>query len=122
MIELEGLTGVMRLDGHWLDIGDELHFLRQREMEVMRFFMKHPNKVYSTTQIMGSVWGLGYCRSNVQVQIKGLREKIEEDHTKPRMLRATGLGAWSSGYVLITDPRKEAALDKLYLRNGRRRE
>lgn len=121
VLEIEGLTGTMRLEGQWLEIGSECYFLSQRERDVMWFFMRRPNWVYASEEVMNSVWGMGYSKENARVQIAHLRSMFEEDPSNPRILRTAGLGTWSSGYVLITDPRKEVALDRLFYRDGRKR-
>ena len=118
VLELEGLTGSIKLEYRWLSIGDELYFLHARERDIMQFFMKRPNRVWSAKEITGSIWGPEYSTANSKHHIMKLRAKIEKDPHNPRFVRSVGRGAGMGGYVLVTDPKKEAALDKIFLRSG----
>ena len=118
VLELEGLTGPIRLEYRWLSIGDKLYFLRGHERDLMQFFMKHPNRVWSLQEIEGSIGRPHLHRQTVRYHIMMLRNKIEEDPANPRFLRSVGRGGGLGGYILVTDPKKEIAMDKVFSRNG----
>ena len=118
VLELEGLTGPIKLEYRWLTIGENLYFLRVRERDLMQFFMKHPNRVWALQEIAGSAWRDCLHRQNIAHHIMMLRNKIEEDPANPRFLRSVGRGGGLGGYILVTDPKKEIAMDKVFSRNG----
>ncbi|SDY28951.1 DNA-binding response regulator, OmpR family, contains REC and winged-helix (wHTH) domain [Evansella caseinilytica] len=58
-------------------------------------FCKHPDQVFSKTQLLEAVWGMdSYVDDNtVMVHIRRIRERIEEDPGKPKYLvTVRGLG------------------------------
>ena len=50
--------------------------------------MKNPNKVYGREKLLSLVWGVDYPGDvrTVDVTIRRLREKIEDDPSQPRYL------------------------------------
>lgn len=71
--------------------------LPAREFQLLAFLCRHPGRVFSKRQIYRQVWGdeaLGGADDNtVQVHIRRLREKIEDDPGAPRqLLTVRGLG------------------------------
>ena len=59
------------------------------------FFCKHPNQLFSKTQLYEQVWGEEFLGEDntVMVHIRKLREKIEENPSDPRyILTVRGLG------------------------------
>ena len=60
--------------------------LTQREYELLTFLASHPNKVYSRVDLMEQVWNYGYVGDDVRtvdVTVRRLREKIEENPASP---------------------------------------
>ena len=60
--------------------------LTQREYELLTFLASHPNKVYSSVDLMEQVWNYGYVGDyvrTVDVTVRRLREKIEADPANP---------------------------------------
>ena len=63
--------------------------------QILLFFCKHPNQLFSKSQLYENVWGdecLG-DDNTVMVHIRKLREKIEDNPSKPRhIITVRGLG------------------------------
>ena len=69
--------------------------LTAREFDLLAFFLKHPNQVFSREQLLKEVWRWDFGDlSTVTVHVRRLREKIEDDPTKPRHLTTV----WAVGY------------------------
>ena len=69
--------------------------LTQKEFDLLRFLMQSPDKVFSREELMEKVWNYGYFGDmrTVDVTIRRLREKIEDDPGKPRhILTKRGVG------------------------------
>jgi DNA-binding response OmpR family regulator len=62
--------------------------LAPREFDLLRFFLSHPERVFTSDEIVERVWGAEYAGEPqvLYVQIRSLREKIEENPSKPRHL------------------------------------
>ena len=74
--------------------------LTQREYELLTFLASHPNKVYSRVDLMEQVWNYGYVGDDVRtvdVTVRRLREKIEENPASPQfILTRRGAGYYFS--------------------------
>ena len=60
--------------------------LTQREYELLTFLASHPDKVFSRADLMEQVWNYGFVGSDartVDVTVRRLREKIEDDPANP---------------------------------------
>ena len=70
--------------------------LTQREYELLAFLAANPGKVYSRGDLMEQVWNYGYVGDDVRtvdVTVRRLREKIEDDPANPeRILTKRGIG------------------------------
>ena len=70
--------------------------LTQREYELVAFLAANPGKVYSRSDLMEQVWNYGYVGDDVRtvdVTVRRLREKIEDDPANPtRILTRRGVG------------------------------
>jgi len=70
--------------------------LTQREYELLAFLAANPGKVYSRGDLMEQVWNYGYVGDDVRtvdVTVRRLREKIEDDPANPtRILTRRGVG------------------------------
>ena len=70
--------------------------LTQREYELLAFLAANPGKIYSRGDLMEQVWNYGYVGDDVRtvdVTVRRLREKIEEDPANPeRILTKRGIG------------------------------
>lgn len=68
--------------------GDELS-LSPKEFRILELFMSQPRRVWSRDQIIDKVWGHDFMGDNktVDVHIRWIREKLEEDPSKPQYLK-----------------------------------
>ena len=69
--------------------GDQIVFLTPTEFRLLRYLIGHPNRPLSRETLIEAVWGyeeiIGDERT-VDVHMRHLREKLEEDPTNPRYL------------------------------------
>jgi DNA-binding response OmpR family regulator len=81
-------AGTLRLDvaRYELRRGDEVIPLRPREFALLEHFMRHPDQVLTRDMILEAVWDLTYPGETrtVDVHVRWLREKIEDDPSNPR--------------------------------------
>jgi DNA-binding response OmpR family regulator len=76
--------------------------LTAREFDLLAFMLRRPRQVFSREELMKAVWGWDYGDlSTVTVHVRRLREKIEDDPTRPSILKTV----WGVGYRL--DPSDE---------------
>lgn len=75
--------------------------LTQVEFQIIEYFFKNPNAALSRTDILKQVWGENYFGDEkiVDVNIRRLRMKIEDDPSNPNRL----VTIWGLGYKWITD-------------------
>lgn len=77
-------------------VKNEEVFLTKNEWKMLNFFLKHPKQVLSKRQILEHVFDIDgefVDENTVAVNIRRLREKIEEDPAKPLYLKnIRGLG------------------------------
>ncbi len=101
-------TGAVPLAGD-LSVNAESHMvfraghpidLTQREYDLLTFLSANPNKVYSRVDLMEQVWNYGYVGDDVRtvdVTVRRLREKIEENPASPVYIRTRrGMGYYFS--------------------------
>ena len=62
--------------------------LSPKEYRLLELFMQHPRRVWSREQLIEQVWGVDYIGDSktVDVHIRWLREKIEDDPSAPSQL------------------------------------
>ncbi|MFW7345681.1 MAG: response regulator transcription factor [Pigmentiphaga sp.] len=99
-VDLDPLARTARLNGRAID-------LTPREFDLLAFFVRHPDKVYSRMDLLDEVWGYqhdGY-EHTVNTHINRLRTKIEDDPSEPRRI----LTVWGRGYKFASGARDEAA-------------
>lgn len=62
--------------------------LSPKEYKLLELFMQHPKRVWSREQLIEQVWGVDYIGDSktVDVHIRWLREKIEDDPSTPEKL------------------------------------
>ena len=72
--------------------------LTPTEFALMKVFMSNPQKAFSRNEILDRVWGRGYFGDLkiVDVNIRRIREKLEEDPSAPRWIETV----WGLGYRL----------------------
>jgi two-component system phosphate regulon response regulator PhoB len=68
--------------------GQEVN-LSPKEFRILELFMSQPKRVWSRDQIIDKVWGDDFMGDNktVDVHIRWIREKLEEDPSKPQYLK-----------------------------------
>ncbi len=73
--------------------------LTQMEFQIMEFFMSRPNVALERSEILSHVWGEDYYGDVkiVDVNIRRLRMKIEDDASKPKHI----LTIWGYGYKWV---------------------
>lgn len=76
--------------------------LTQIEFEIMEYFFTNPDIALDRTDILNRVWGEAYFGEEkiVDVNIRRLRMKIEDDPSKPKHL----LTVWGMGYKWVSSP------------------
>lgn len=70
--------------------------LTAKEFDVIEFLMRNANRVYSREALLDTIWALEY-RSDIRtvdVHIRRLREKLEENPAKPKYI----MTKWGVGY------------------------
>jgi len=87
--EVDAAAREVRRDG-------ELFKLTAKEFDLLWFLLSHPRRVFSREQLMDGVWGYTNAldTGTVTVHIRRMREKIEEDPSRPRFLETV----WGVGY------------------------
>ncbi len=94
-------SGEMRLDceGKRAYISEKEIGLTAKEFEVLELLMMNPNKVYSRENLLKLIWGSDYPGDvrTVDVHVRRLREKIEENPSEPRYVHTK----WGVGYYFL---------------------
>ncbi|WNS45463.1 response regulator transcription factor [Paenibacillus sp. MMS20-IR301] len=75
--------------------------LTPKEFLLMKAFLEHPDTALSRNELMNLVWGEDYVGDpkTVDVHVRKLREKIEEDASNPHWLETI----WGLGYRFRKD-------------------
>ena len=75
--------------------------LTQVEYAIVKLFMQNPGRALSREDILAAVWGRDYDGELkiVDVNIRRLRLKIEDDAQEPRYIATV----WGTGYKWSTD-------------------
>lgn len=76
--------------------------LTPREFDLLYFFARHPDKVFSRLSLLKQVWGYeheGY-EHTVNTHINRLRIKIEDNPAEPNFIRTV----WGKGYKFTAQP------------------
>ena len=91
-------SGELRLDknGRRLFINGREFNITAKEFDLLETLVANPGRVYSRDALMKIVWGSSYAGDarTVDVHIRRLREKIEEDPSEPRYVYTK----WGAGY------------------------
>ena len=95
------IAGDLRIDrdGRRLFIGDREVNLTAKEFDVLELLVMNPNKVYGRDNLLNIVWGYEYPGDarTVDVHIRRLREKIEDDPSNPKYVHTK----WGVGYYYL---------------------
>jgi DNA-binding response OmpR family regulator len=75
---------------------DRVLRLTAKEFDLLWFLACHPRRVFSREQLMDRVWGYhsAFDTGTVTVHVRRLREKIEDDPSRPVYLQTV----WGAGY------------------------
>jgi two-component system, OmpR family, response regulator ResD len=69
--------------------------LKNREFELLAFLLANPGRVFRRDELLRAVWSYDFGdASTVTVHVRRLREKIEDDPARPRLLTTV----WGVGY------------------------
>jgi DNA-binding response OmpR family regulator len=69
--------------------------LKPREFDLLAFLAQHPGRVFTREHLLQRVWGYDYHGEarTVDVHVRWLREKLEEDPSSPRVIETVrGVG------------------------------
>ncbi len=90
--------GALRMDPDRRQVllGDDLVELTAREFDLLWHFATHPERVFTRSQLLDSVWGYGHAgyEHTVNSHINRLRAKIEVDPARPQHV----ITVWGVGY------------------------
>jgi DNA-binding response OmpR family regulator len=83
---------------HQVTYKDKAINLTSTEFELLDFFCKNPDQVFSRTQLLDGVWGYNHSgyEHTVNSHINRLRNKLEEDCAEPKIIQTV----WGVGYKL----------------------
>jgi two-component system response regulator RegX3 len=85
----------MDVDRHMVSVGTNSVQLPLKEFELLEFLMRNSGRVLTRIQLIDRVWGSDYVgdTKTLDVHIKRLRAKIEEDPANPVFIQTVrGLG------------------------------
>ncbi|MDX9825262.1 MAG: response regulator transcription factor [Sphaerochaeta sp.] len=87
---------VIETDTHRVFLENQEIELKNKEFELLLFFMLHLGSVFSRESLYEEIWGMDASGDNttVAVHINRLREKIEKDPSHPRYIQTV----WGIGY------------------------
>ena len=82
--------------------------LKPKEFELLLFFARNPGQVFTRDQLLQQVWGFDFAGDSrtVDVHVRWLREKIEDEPAKPtRLLLFAALATASKAESCRAQPR-----------------
>jgi len=90
-------AGSIRMDveRHMVYVNGQVVAMPLKEFELLELFLENVNRVLTRGQIIDRVWGSNYYgdTKTLDVHVKRLRSKIEEDPARPaHLLTVRGLG------------------------------
>ncbi len=86
------------LDNYSVKKNNEFIKLTSKEFDILKLFVTNPNRVFTKAQIYSLVWNDNYFGDEniINVHMRRLREKIEDDASKPKYIKTL----WGIGYRL----------------------
>ncbi|HEY9721371.1 MAG TPA: response regulator transcription factor [Oscillatoriaceae cyanobacterium] len=80
---------MVNLSEHRVTVGDRPVELSPKEFKILAMLMSTPGRVFSREELLEQVWGLDFYgdTKTVDVHIRWLREKIEEDPSSPKYVQ-----------------------------------
>lgn len=87
---------IVDLDLYSVKKGDDEIKLTSKEADILKLFLKNPNRVFTKAQIYEFIWQEDYMGDEnvINVHIRRLRSKIEENPSEPKHLKTL----WGIGY------------------------
>jgi two-component system response regulator RegX3 len=80
-----------------VSVGHKKAVLKAREFQLFKYLFENRNKIVKKDQVFQAVWGDGfYSDGTLNVHIRKLREKLEEDPNNPKYIKTI----WGTGYIL----------------------
>ena len=91
-LHVDPLARTALLDGRELE-------LTPREFDLLLFFARHRDQVFSRLELLDQVWGYSHegYEHTVNTHINRLRNKIEQDAANPQRI----ITVWGRGYKLV---------------------
>ncbi|MEI6542335.1 MAG: phosphate regulon transcriptional regulator PhoB [Methylococcales bacterium] len=85
---------ILDTEQHRLSISDKQLEVSPTEFRLMQFFMTHPDKVYTRTQLLDQVWGRSVYieERTIDVHIRRLRKILEEHGREDLVQTVRGFG------------------------------
>ena len=97
------ISGDITLDYNFrrATVKDRTIELTGKEFDLLELFLKNPGKVYTRENLLDTAWGFDYLGDvrTVDVHIRRLREKIEENSAEPKYIKTK----WGVGYYYKKD-------------------
>jgi phosphate regulon transcriptional regulator PhoB len=93
VLEIGGIR--LDLDRHEVSVGEQAIELAPKEFDLLAYLMRHAGRIRTREQILGAVWGddTYIDHRTVDVHMRWLRTKIEDDPTNPqRLVTVRGVG------------------------------
>lgn len=89
----------LEMEGRRAFIGKKEIPLTAKEFDLMELFITNPEKVFSRSTLLKAVWGEGAIgdERTVDVHVRRLREKIEENPSEPKYVHTK----WGVGYYFV---------------------
>ncbi len=87
-VQIKSGNLIIDLERYEVKKGDDIIELTLREYELLKFLGTQENQIFTREQLLKDVWGYEYFGDirTVDVTIRRLREKIEDDSSSPRFI------------------------------------
>ena len=87
-VQIESGNLIIDLESYEVKKDDEIIELTLREYELLKFLATQENQIFTREQLLKDVWGYEYFGDirTVDVTIRRLREKIEDDSSRPKFI------------------------------------
>ena len=92
-------AGALEVDtvAHEARLSGELVALTAKEFDLLAHLMRNPRRAFRREELLAEVWGFDFGdTSTVTVHVRRLREKLEDDASRPELIETV----WGVGYRL----------------------
>ena len=102
---LEGGRVKMDVERHTVTVADEPVSMPLKEFDLLEYLLRNAGRVLTRGQLIDRIWGADYVgdTKTLDVHVKRLRSKIEEQPSRPKHL-VTVRGLGSVSYTHLTLP------------------